>query len=255
MLRAILIDDEQAALNALEIDLNKHCASEVTVLEKCASPIDGMKAIRKHKPDLVFLDIEMPEMTGFEMLDILGKIDCQVVFVSGFNQYAVKAFEISAIDYLLKPVDKDRLLKAVKKVKQATEKISTEQLQVLINNINPKETNKKIAIPSLKSSINGYDFIPVNSIMYCIAEGNFTYLHLNNSTKSILASRPLKRIQEWLPKDTFFRAHTSHLINRNFIQSYVRGDGGYVIMEDKNNLNVARSKKQELLNWLGLKDS
>lgn len=254
MLKAILIDNESTALDVLEADLIRYCLDDVSILTKCDSPVEGLKAIRKLNPDLIFLDIEMPEMTGFELLEILGSFDGQVIFVSGFDQYAIKAFEISAVDYLLKPVNKDRLIKAVNKAKENQTNVSAEQLKVLINNINPREVNKKIAIPSIKSSINGYDFIPIDSIMYCIAEGNFTYIHLSNQQKPVLASRALKVIEEWLPKVNFFRPHTSHLINRNFIKSYVRGAGGYLIMEDGNNLNVARSKKVSLLNWLGLKD-
>ena len=154
MIKAILIDDEQAALLALENDLQKHCAGEVNILGKYQSPIEGMKAIRKMNPDLIFLDIQMPEMTGFEMLEILGDIDTHIVFVSGFDQYAVKAFEISAIDYILKPVNKDRLKTALHKVKEASEKISTTQLQVLIDNMNPKQEDKKLAIPTLKASLS-----------------------------------------------------------------------------------------------------
>ena len=115
MLKAILIDDEQAALNALENDLNKHCSGEVNILGKYQSPIEGMKAIRKLQPDLIFLDIQMPEMTGFEMLEILGNIDAHIIFVSGFDQYAVKAFEISAIDYILKPFEPEDLFGKIEK--------------------------------------------------------------------------------------------------------------------------------------------
>ena len=254
MIKAILIDDEQAALNALENDLKKHCAGEVNILGKYQSPIEGMKAIRKMNPDLIFLDIQMPEMTGFEMLEILGDINTHIVFISGFDQYAVKAFEISAIDYILKPVNKDRLKSAILKVKEATEKISTTQLQVLIDNMNPKQEEKKLAIPTQKAALSGYDFIPVNTIMYCIADGNFTNLHLSDQEKTIFASRALKKIEEWVSPETFFRPHASHIINRKFIRTYVRGDGGYVIMEDGHHLNVARTKKVEFLKWLGLTD-
>lgn len=251
MLKTILIDDEIAALESLEIDLKKHCSQDVMVVEKCQSPLLGLKAIKKHNPDLVFLDVMMPEMNGFELLEILGEISFNVVFVSAFDQYALQAFEKSAIHYLLKPVDKSSLLEAINRVKNLRPKVTSEQIQVLIDNMNQSSNNQKIAIQTK----DGYRFIPIEKIMYCVADGGYTDLFLSENNNKIFSSKSLKTIQGNLPKEKFFRIHNSHTVNRDYIDKFLSGEPSAVIMQDGKSLNIARSKKQPFLKWMGLKDS
>lgn len=251
MIKTILVDDELSALKALEYDLQKYCSAEIEVVAKCQGPIEGMKAIKKWKPQLVFLDVSMPQINGFEMLDILGEVDFDLIFVTAHDQYAIEAFNISAVHYLLKPVNPEKLKLAVQKVKEKnSDPFSKAQLAALMDNLQPSTTDKKIGLPTME----GYNFIPIADIVYCQADGNYSTLHSINS-KPLVVSRPLKDIQRLLPNDQFFRVHISHLINKSHLEKYVRSDGGYVVMEGGKSLSVARSKKEAFLNWLGLKDA
>jgi len=251
MLKTILIDDELAALESLKKDIEKYCGDSVNVVQTCNSPIEGLKAIRKHQPDLVFLDVEMPEMTGFELLEVFDKINFYVVFVSAFDQYALLAFEKSAIHYLLKPVDKNKLIESIERVKSLQQKVSSEQLEVLIQNLNPQKSFHKIAI----QTTNGYVFISVKNIKYCNADGGGTDFYLSEKvmgSNKISSGKKMMEIQELLPKDTFFRVHHSYIVNREFILKYNSAEPSTVIIEGQQVINVARLKKKEFSRWLGL---
>ena len=249
MIRAVLIDDEADALNALDIDLKKYCAEDVKVLEKCQSPIEGLKAIRRLKPDLVFLDIDMPDLNGFELLEILGNIEFQIIFVSAFNEYALKAFKVSAVDFLLKPVDKDELILAVKKVKQKEGGSPPQEFKVLLENMNQIQT---IAIKSQGE----YRFFQVSEIMYCQADGNFCFLYLHGGhTKREHSSYSLSKMEELLPETLFFRVHASYLINKAFLRKYLKRGGSHIVMKDGAKVPVARSRKEDFDKWLGFDDN
>ena len=251
MIKTILIDDELSALKALENDIQQYCSKDIQIISKCQGPIEGMKAIKKLNPQLVFLDVAMPQINGFEMLDLLGDIDFDLIFVTAHDQYAIEAFNISAVHYLLKPVNPDKLKLAVEKVKQKlSSPFSKSHLETLLGNLQPTVANKKIGLPTME----GYSFIPIEEIIYVQADGNYSVLHRNN-VKPLFISRPLKDVQKLLSDDNFFRVHVSHLINKNHLEKYVRSDGGYVVMVDGKNLSVARSKKEAFMNWLGLKDN
>lgn len=248
MLKAIIIDDEPAASRALANDLEQYCATDIEVIQVCNSPLEGLKAINKYQPDLVFLDIMMPGMSGFELLEVLGEIKFDVIFVTAHNEYAIDAFNISAIHYLEKPVDKNKLIEAIQRVKNKHSKnLSNENLMNLLDNLKQEDPEQKIGLPTKE----GFDFIPIKDIMYCVAEGNYTFIHRKDQ-KPILVTRSLKSLQQALPDKLFFRIHASHIINRTFLDKYIRGDGGYVLMEDKKDLSVSRSKKVQFLNWVGL---
>lgn len=250
MLRAIIIDDEPAASKALAIDLAQFCAGDVEIQQICHSPLEGLKAINKFQPDLVFLDIMMPGMSGFELLEVLGQITFEVIFITAHNEYAIDAFNISAIHYIEKPVDKDKLKEAIQRVKDKRKNaFSNENLQHLLANLKQEDPEQKIGLPTK----DGFDFIPVKEITYCLAEGNYTFIHRQNQ-KPILVTRSLKSLQQALPNRLFFRIHASHMINRSYLDKYIRGDGGYVLMEDGKNLSVSRSKKVQFLQWVGLSE-
>lgn len=247
MIKALLIDDEPLCLDVLENDLKNHCP-EVKVLKKCNSAKEGLKAIKEYKPDLIFLDIEMPWMNGFEMLEVLDNIDFDVIFTTAYDQFAVQAFRISAIDYLLKPIDKKDLLAAVQKVLRKKEPtLSKNQLDVLMDNMTPSNKSHRIALPNKL----GFEFVLIKHILYCEADGNYTRFFMENKKKKLI-SRPMKEVEKMLSDFNFCRIHNSYLINLNQTQRYVRGDGGYVEMMDGTVLNVARSKKEELIAKISL---
>lgn len=249
MISAIIIDDEKHCVDALAADLARHC-NNVEVLAKCVSAKEGVLAIKKLKPRLIFLDVEMPWMNGFEMLEMLDHIDFCIIFTTAYDKFAAKAFRISAVDYLLKPVDATDLKAAVKK---AEEKISSSagilNIRNLLQNIRQPAQQQKIALPSR----DGYEFAQVNSILYCNAEGAYTKVVFSDQKHSMLISRTLGDIEEMLPPEIFIRIHHSTIVNINAVTHYIRTDGGYVVMNTHEKLMVSKSRKDALLNRLGLK--
>jgi two-component system, LytTR family, response regulator len=242
MIRAIIIDDEKHCRETLSILLERYCP-EVRVLAECGSGEQGLEAIRKHRPDLVFLDVEMPHLNGFEMLQQLPEIPFKVIFVTGYDEYAIKAIRFSALDYLLKPVDKEELLKAVGKAEVQLEPRREAQLDILLQKLQPKPSGlQKIALPTQE----GFELVPLEAIIKCESDSNYTHVFLRGG-KRLLVSRTLKEIEELLRDHPFLRVHHSHLINLNEIVQYVRGEGGYVVMSDGSSVNVSRSRKEALL--------
>jgi len=246
MIKAILIDDETHCRETLSIQLKKYC-SEVQLLAQCSSAAEGMDAIAQHQPDVVFLDVEMPTMNGFELLQQFSNIPFDVIFTTGYDVYAIKAIRFSAIDYLLKPIDKDELKKAVAKVSQKTDHALNQQLDVLLEKLGNKHPLlQKIALPTL----DGFELVSLENILHCEADSNYTQVVLKH-TKKILVSRTLKEIEELLEGHAFLRIHHSHLVNLNEIVRYIRGEGGYVVMSDNSSIAVSRSRKDALLKAFG----
>jgi two-component system LytT family response regulator len=245
MIKAILIDDEVHGLDTLSMLLKEYCPG-VEVTHECRSARKGMEAIEKTKPDLVFLDIEMPGMNGFEMLEQLSEISFAIIFTTGYDQYAIKAIRYSALDYLLKPVDHNELVIAVKKVEEQRHFHLAEQFQMLLKQISGKEHQfNKIAVPTAE----GFELIPAEQVIYCEADNNYTCLLLKSKNK-IVACRTLKEMEEQLRDFRFFvRVHHSYLVNLNEVSKYVRGEGGYLVMSDGCMVNVSRSRKDSLLKW------
>ncbi|MBL7745364.1 MAG: response regulator transcription factor [Chitinophagaceae bacterium] len=245
MIKAIIIDDEAHCLDTLCLQLEEFCP-EVNVLERCRSAKAGLAAIEKNKPDLVFLDIEMPAMNGFEMLEQFSEISFAVIFTTSYDQYAIKAIRFSALDYLLKPVDPAELIIAVKKVQEQRHLPMAEQFQLLLKQVHGKSTHfNKIAVPTS----DGFELIPADQVIYCEASDNYTFLFLKNKSKSI-ACRTLKEMEEQLQDFPFFvRVHHSYLVNLNEVTKYVRGEGGYLVMSDGSSVNVSRSRKESLMKW------
>jgi len=243
MIRAIIIDDEQHCRKTLMLLLKEYCP-DVQVVDQCSDAESGIKAIQKFKPDLTFLDIEMPRMNGFEMLEHFSEISFSIVFTTGYDQYAIKAFRFYAIDYLLKPVESKELIAAVQRVKARTQLPTAEQFQMLFNKINSQgEIFPKIPVPTS----DGFEFIPVDQILFCEAHDNYTFLNLK-AKKKIIACRMLKDVEEQLSEfPNFVRIHHSYIININEVKKYIRGEGGYVLMSDDTSVNVSRSRKEALL--------
>ncbi len=248
MIKAILIDDEVHCLDTLSILLSDYCP-DVQVMERCMSAKQGLLAIGKNNPDLVFLDIEMPVMNGFELLEQFTEIPFAIIFTTSYDQYAIKAIRFSALDYLLKPIDPKELIAAVRKIQIQKHLPVPEQFQMLVNQIKHKEGSiNKIAIPTSE----GFELIPAEQLVRCEADDNYSHLYLKNKTK-IIACRTLKEMEEQLQDFNFFiRVHHSHIVNLNEVVKYVRGEGGYLVLSDGASVNVSRSRKDILLNILKL---
>ena len=245
MLKAIIVDDELHCCKTLESLLKRYCP-EVNILATCINGVEALKAIEELHPNLVFLDVEMPKMNGFEMLEQLPPIDFHLIFVTSYDAYALKAIRFSAIDYLLKPVDREELQKAVQKVIKRIEVPLPEQLKIILDRINqPLQSAGKIALPTME----GLEMVQVESIISCEADDNYTKLHLKNNRK-IIVSSTLKVIEELLEDYSFIRIHRSYLVNLKEIEKYVKTDGGYVVMSDGSQIYVSRNKKEELLKLL-----
>jgi two-component system LytT family response regulator len=242
MIRSIIIDDERHSCDALKILIGK-CCPLVNIAAICHSGVDGIKSINELNPQLVFLDVEMPYMTGFQMLEQLPAVNFEIIFTTSYDQYAITAFKFSALDYLLKPVDRDELEKAVQKVSKKISPPVSEQLEILLQKINqPSVTVQRIALPTMQ----GLEFIPVDTITHCSSNNNYTEFFLGNK-KRLLVSRTLKETEDMLTEYAFIRVHHSHIVNLNAITRYVKGEGGYLIMRDGSIVDVSRSKKELLM--------
>jgi two-component system LytT family response regulator len=243
-LKAIIIDDEPYCCEALATLLE--AIADVEVIAVCHNAFDSLAAIQKKSPDLVFLDVEMPKMNGFEMLEQLPSVNFEIIFTTSYDQYALKAIRFSAIDYLLKPIDSEELQKAVQKVIHRSQKPIAQQLEILMQKIHqPSTPINKIAMPTME----GLQMIPVDSIISCESDSNYTILLLKNN-KRIVVSRTLKEIEELLEEHSFIRVHRCYLANLNEVEKYVKGEGGYLVMSDGTTIDVARNKKEVLLKKL-----
>lgn len=245
MLNAVIVDDEPYCCKTLDALLKRYCP-EVNVVATCANGIEAEQAIRQLKPDLVFLDVEMPKMNGFEMLEQLPEINFHLIFVTSYDAYALKAIRFSAIDYLLKPVDREELQAAVQKVVKRVQTPLPEQLKIILEKIqHPASASNKIALPTME----GLQMIAVDSIVSCEADDNYTTLMLKNNRK-IVVSCTLRVIEELLEDHSFIRVHRSFVVNLREIEKYVKGDGGYLVMSDGSEILISRNKKEELLKKL-----
>jgi len=242
-IKTLIIDDEIDAREALRLALEKYCP-DVKILASCAIPEEGIQSIRELQPQLVFLDIQMPHLSGFDLLAEIGEIDFAVIFVTAYNHYAIKAIKFSALDYLLKPIDPDDLVIAVQKAKnwQAGQDQAHQYESAFSNLQHQKNRIEKLAIPTSE----GILFQETANIIYCRADGNYTTLYLKNHPP-VIVSKPLLDFEHYLAGSGFFRIHHSALVNMKHIQKYIKGDGGYVILSDDHHVDVSRRKKEAFL--------
>jgi two-component system LytT family response regulator len=249
MIKAIIIDDEEHCVTALKNDIKMFCP-DISISDSCYSGKDGILSIRKNLPDLVFLDIEMPGMNGFEMLEILDRnINFQIIFTTAYDQFAVKAFKVSAVDYLLKPIDGDDLINAVLKARKSlTNDHSHTNITNLLHNSKASVDKTKIALPNR----DGYDFITVSQIIYCKANGAYTNIILSGN-KSLLLSKSLGETEQMLPEKFFERIHHSVIVNIKHIQHLKKTNSSSIVMDNGDELSVSKSKKEQLLLRLGVK--
>lgn len=247
MLTAIIIDDETSSRNTLRQKLHNHCP-EVTIIAECENAEEGIENIEQKKPDIVFLDVEMPRMNGFTMLQHLKNKNFEVIFITAYDHYAIKAIKISALDYLVKPVEVEDLKTAVEKaIQKRKQPPGNNRVELLLQNIlDEKKEHQRIAI----SSMEGLQFVVTDDIIYMEANSNYTIFFLTGNRK-ITATKTLKDFEELLPASIFIRIHHSYLINKNGVEKYIKGDGGQVLMKNGVTLDVARRKKEEFMKAVG----
>lgn len=245
MLKVIIIDDEPDCVKLLALQLKMYCP-QVQIVAECTASRDALAQIKTLQPDLIFLDIEMPVMNGFQLLEALGTINFSLVFVTAYDKFAVKAFRFNALDYLLKPIDGKDLKVAVQKA--LLQKPNQQQLQSIKQQLHGGEKYHpdKIALPYQ----NGVTFTEIKNIIYCESDNNYTKFHMADG-KQYTVAKTLGDIQEVLEERNFLRVHRQYLINLNHIKKYVRGEGNYLIMNNDANIPVARNKKEKLIEKFG----
>ncbi len=243
-MNALIVDDEPDGISILKKMLGLNC-SQVNVIGTCTNAIEGKQKVKELKPDVIFLDIQMPGMSGLEMISDLGPDNFEVIFVTAHNQYMLQALQFSAADYLLKPIDEDRLVEAVERVeKRLSQKGDGKNIEALLYNLqktgSPNEM--KLCIPTFK----GFVVLKLEDIIVCEAEKNYTIIHLKDK-KPIVVSRPLMEYEKILESAGFLRVHRTYLINMQHVTEYHRGEGGVVIMSNGAEIEISRRKKEQFL--------
>ena len=246
MLTCIIVDDELKSREALKKMVVSYC-EDVKVMSTCQNLAEAVEAINHLNPDIVFLDVQMQGESGFDLFPLLSAVNFEVIFTTAHSEYALKAMKFSAIDYLLKPIDIDDLQKAVSKVESSRQNSIAFRLEQLLHNLKSRNTeNYKLALPIAEGLI----FIKASEILYCKASGNYTEIFMVDGKKH-LVSRQLKEYDELLNMHDFFRIHHSYLINLNGVKSYVRGEGGHVVMSDDTTIDVSRRRKEAFMERIG----
>lgn len=246
MIRTILVDDEIDSIRVLQRLLEAYCPN-VNIIGTANGVDSALELISETRPDLVLLDIEMSQGNAFDLLNQLMPLAFQVIFVTAFDNYAIRAFKYSAVDYLLKPVDIDDLRNAIERViEKSPSKDIAEQMRILLGNVGALQmTQQKMAIPT----VTGLTFVPVQDILRFEAKGNYTNICLAGE-KIIMTTRTIKDYEDILPDTIFCRIHNSHIINLSRIQKYQKGRGGVVIMEDGTAIEVASRRREDFLRKL-----
>ena len=238
--KTVIIDDEESARGTLKTILARYFP-QYNIVGEGNNVASGKTAIMQAKPELVFLDIKMPDGTGFDLIKQLDEVDFEVVFTTAYDNYAIRAFEASAMGYLLKPIDIEKLANVLEKVEivlRQQQKANIRQLQVLMDTYGTGQV-RRLVIPS----IEGFEVVEIEQLVRCEGERNYTNFILANGSK-VLTSKTLKEYEELLVKHGFFRIHKSHLINLLHVKRYVKGDGGSVEMSDGASLQISRDKKE-----------
>ena len=247
MIKAIIIEDEPRAADMLQIMLEAN-QPEIEITDKCQNLPSGVRSIHKHKPDLIFLDIEMPGYSGLQLLEFFNEdeVAFEIIFTTAFSEYAIRAFELSAIDYVLKPIQVDKLNAAVEKFKRKKQKASHAFERLSLLNQNLKYGNRRIALPVS----SGIEIIKMDDIIYCQAEGSYTRIILANDP-ALTVSKNLKYFEENLSEEAgFFRSHRSYIINTGFIKRLVKSDGGSIYLVNGETLPITSDRIDPLVEIL-----
>ncbi|MEL6864524.1 MAG: LytTR family DNA-binding domain-containing protein [Bacteroidota bacterium] len=249
MLRSIIIDDEKQARSALKYELQVN-APQVEIIAEADDLASGIQCIQKHRPQLVFMDIQLTTGTGFEILEQVDTKAFKVIFTTAYSEYALKAIKFSALDYLLKPVDGEELKAAINKVSEQPQASYNRQMENFINNHQLANAQKKVAL----TTSEGIHLYELQSIVRCMSDGNYTRFHFTDG-KQLLIAKTLKELEELLGNYNFERIHKSHIINLDHLVSYISKDNGHVVMSDKSTIAVAQRKKARLLSILNAYNS
>lgn len=242
MIRAIIIDDEPRIRQGLAIMIRTHCP-DVTLAGEADGVNSGFHEINRLQPDLVFLDVQMEDGTGFDLLEKFEKIDFHIIFVTAYQEYAIKAFKFSAIDYLLKPLDPEELVGALERLRNILETEQELRVTNLLSNLNEhRPEEKKIVLRTSEK----FHFVKISEIIYCEGGGNYTTFYLEGGNKVII-SKSLKEYEEILSEYSFFRPHKSFLVNMSFLTGYEKGEGGYIILSGQIKIPISYRKKEEFL--------
>ena len=247
MLKAIIIDDEPHCVDVLSAMLTSKFTAEIALVGTASGAAEGRQLIVAKKPDLVFLDVEMPVETGLDLLMSLDKIDFEVIFTTAHQHYALKAIKLNALDYLLKPFSLEDLEEAIEKCKQKiSNSINSEALKSMILNLKSRGAEiKKIGLPTG----NGIRFVTIKDIVHIESENNYSHFFLIDKTR-LIVSKTLKEFEDLLEGYDFFRIHNSHLINLAYVQTFLQKNGDYIILTDGSKLEVSRRRKTDLLEVL-----
>ncbi len=244
MIKALIIDDEEDCIEGLKNLLVHGHENLVEILGSAKTVRDGIEAIALLRPDLVFLDVQIGEKTGFDLLRALPEIDFEIIFTTAFEKFALQAIKFSAIDYLLKPIDVDELDAALMKLLNAeSRKITADKIDLLLQNTQKSDgLFKRIIVPT----ISGFEFIEIGNIIRCESDNNYTTIYFKDKQK-VLVSKTLKDFEELLSGYSFFRIHNSHLINLSYIKTYNKGKGGSVILTDGSEIEVSSRRKDDFM--------
>ena len=245
MLRAVILDDEPNCSKTMELLLREFCP-QVELLASFNHPTKAITFLKSNEIQLLFLDIDMPILNGFELLDQIQPVNFHIIFTSAYDQYAIKAFKYSAYDYLLKPIDENELATAVERLAGSKKPDNTQAAHLLEVYNNKFTTPDRIALPTT----DGVEFIETAMILRCESDSNYTRIFFVDEQKELLICKTLKDIESILGTDIFLRVHNSHLINKKQVKKLVKTDGGYLLMNDGAEIPVARSKKSTIINDL-----
>ncbi len=245
-INALIVEDEIKGLNNLKNLLKEHCP-KVNIIAEAGSVSEGLDLLMRQKirPDVAFLDVNLPDGQVFQLLNKLDRIFFDIIFVTAFEQFAVKAFEYSSIGYIVKPIDPDKLVEAVSRIQPKNDQDINERLELFRKHYNNPNAFEKMSIPA----IDGIYFINIKEIVRCEAEDNYTHIHLQNGEK-ITASKTIKFYEDLLSGVNFYRVHKRHLINLNYMRKFVKGDGGFLIMDDGIHIEVSRRRRPPFLEKL-----
>ena len=242
-IKAILIDDEVHCIKTLRYEIEQRCPN-IEVLASFSDATEGLEGVISEQPDLLFLDVEMPKLNGFELLKRLEervKRMPLVVFTTAYDNFAVDAFKVNAVDYLMKPILGEELIRVMDKVKARLHEEAPEQVTALLENIRDTigRGHSRVALPTGE----GIEYVPTDSIVYCQSQGSYTRI-VRDGASELLISRNLKYISDLLPEDRFLRVHNSYLVAADRIAKFVRQDGGYLVMDNGDNVGVSRSRRE-----------
>ncbi len=249
MIKAVIVDDEQLAIESLQWEI-ENFTKDVKVIETFSNPKDAVSGINYLKPDLVFLDIEMPEIDGFQLLQLLDYKNFDLIITTAYNQYAIQAFKANAIDYLLKPVDPDDLVQAIEKVKiRQQNNSSTKNIETVLDKLVKSTIERQKKVPlSLNNKVL---LVEPADILYCKSDGSYTTVFMKNGDDH-LVSKSIKHIEELLPKEVFVRIHKSYIINLNEVQEVIRQGSGEVVLSNKKIIPISRSHRKQIFEALNI---